>query len=348
MYLPKNLDNHLSLEKLSHLAVERDNHASDHEVTIKRDHLNVFDNDGTSPISVNIGSTPIGTDGGWKGFAEMLRSEDGTPIPVGVLKSLDRQTMTSLLDARITDTDKQVRVWNKGPDDRIIRGIVSPGFTRISAVEQVDQLLTKLHDAQIHSHKLVKCNMDDPDYWSAEIVDSERPLAANIDPQDSPSYAGFKMTANDIGGGACSVTSYLWRMICSNGMVSVMGNARMKAIHRGGGDWRGNLYTGADWMQLLIEAQSEQYADSSELMERLKALANRPSIKAVRQSLDEALKLSGHQPVSRWALSQGAAAAANNAESTEARSELHRWAGKLAELSTDKSLPTLESLLIAA
>jgi hypothetical protein len=335
-----------SLDRLRELAQRRDLSAQDYEVSILRSQVRAVPSPDRVGSEVYIGQTRLGSDGGWKGLSEMVRSSDGVPVPVPVLKTLDPDTLEALFNDRLTQVDKQVRIWQPEVGERIIRGIVSPGYKRISATEQVEQLLNRLHGSAIQRHKLVKFS-ETPDSWSAEVVDRDVTVGFQ-DPELSDSLPGFKFRGNDVGGGSCQVLSYLWRLVCENGLVANLASSRMRAIHRGSGDWTGALHTGADWHELLVAAKAETFTDV-EVFERLKALANRPNVKAIRQSLDEALKLtSPGQPLNRWTLSQGAAAAANNAESEQARQELQAWAGKVMTLPVSKSLPTLEANLLTA
>jgi hypothetical protein len=301
---------------------------------------------------VFIGQTRIGSEGGWNGLAQLLRSPSGVVVPTPVLRSFEPNVINDLVQARIESANKMVRVWAPEGKEQIIRGIVSTGYEAKSAQSQVDQLLNRMHDQEVDGLRIANYN-ENPDSWSAEIVDIDHPIDFRI-PGDSVlvdgSLAGFKMRANDVGSGAAIIDSYLYRIVCENGLISVLGQARMRAIHRGAGDWSGNLFTGADWLDLLTQAGSEVFeagADTTEVFNRLKALANRPPLQAVRQSLDEALKLtSPGEGISRWALAQGAAAAANSAKGPEARQDLQRWAGRILSESVSEVLPTLESMLV--
>lgn len=377
MHLNKaKLEQSPKVDQLRELAEQRDKAGFDAEVSINRTEISAQPRpDGREGSEVFVGETRIGSNGGWSGLAQMLRSpKEGVAMPVPVLRSLDPGTVNQLLDVRVTQVDKQVRIWT--PDDgseRIIRGIVSPGYKMIPAAEQVNQLLDRVHESELVNHRLVSWHSD-PDSWSAEVVDADRPLGIDgaqdfnqllekdttihlrdpntggfHDPEGSPTFPGFKFTANDVGGGSCRVMSYLWRLACSNGMVAMVAQAALRAIHKGSGSWTGNLFTGQDWLDMLSTAQAEVLnpdTDATEVFDAVRQLANRPSLPAVRQSLDEALKLTSEgQGVSRWALSQGAAAAANKADNPTDRQTLQRWAGHIMGQPFAESVPTLSSMV---
>jgi len=147
-------------------------------------------------------------------------------------KSLQKKALFErTVNTFISEYDRGVRVrLYKSEDGPIVRGILTPTysvFDTLDVLKTVKETLEKNTGINFH----IKGHFVDETGLQLRFV-SDEPLA--VEGEEDDLYAGFIVSTGDVGNRKLSVRFFIWKQICTNGLVAAKGIGDMLNKHHRG------------------------------------------------------------------------------------------------------------------
>lgn len=274
-------------------------------------------------------------------------------VPPSLFDTLDADIVELIIRRNIQSSPHKIRLWNYG-DDKLVRAFVSPDYTPVPATRLVNQLLDANRD-RLNALKITAVH-NLPETMKVDVIDVDQGFDTNIlgDPGPVPDnivFPGWQFNVNDIGKASTFLNSLLWVLVCNNGSAVVDATLAMRAIHRGGAEFRGSIVATDQWKSIVTESKAEKllWIPEDRAIDKLKKLANRPALDILS---DVWQKVYHHEDTilhreitSRWELAQAFSDTANFVSPSN-RTKLQTISGQLLLQPTSNVLPVLHEMVL--
>jgi hypothetical protein len=233
-----------------------------------------------------------------------------------------------------------------------VRAFLNAGYKPVRSRRVLGRLLK--HEIKRSTDNLeVEAYEFTPDGMHVEIYDPETHTRTGDHERDIV-HPGWFVQTRDVGDSKAYIASYLWRLICSNGLTLRSSMAREGLRHRFNMGWDGATIGMPEWQAIIDEARHQLFAvpdveEAHALMSRYTEKVPGVPTSYVSKRLYDCYHMSLvlKEPFSRWHMAQLFAAFPQELDLPAfERSNVQALAGRVLMFDIEKSMPALEPLLV--